>query len=359
MKGHVLFGLICIAVILLFTGCLKGEQQSLQQPIDVYDNDNANGEEEDNADNGNKEEKEDTDQVAQVELVNRTLFLLDADGMVVPKTIAIPKDSSKAVARQVLQYLIKDGPITDLLPNGFQAVIPANTEILGVHINEEGTIIVDVSKEFLQYEANEERQLIEAMVNTVTQFDTVKRMKLRIEGEDITEMPVNGTPIASGVSKQFGLNMALASIPAINEAEPITIYVPKQSQTETYFVPVTTYVSNKEVNIYASVMETLLSASQMTTNSLHVFNDGVKLIDVPTELDGILYMTLSKEVLLDTKESTISDEVMEMITRTFTTFDAVQAVNVSVENVSTIKNEQGEQYEKPVTATYFSAKDKL
>lgn len=361
MKGHVLFGVICMAIIFLLTGCLKGEQQSIQQPIDVYDDKNN---EMNNGENDGQTEKQDeasgeTDKTMQVQLINRTLFLLDADGMVVPQTVALPKDSSKAVARQVLQYLIKDGPVTELLPNGFQAVIPANTEILGVHIDEEGTLIVDVSEDFLQYEASEERQIIEAMFNTVTQFDTVKRMKLRIEGEDITVMPVNGTPIVSGVSKQFGLNMLVSSLPMLGKERTVTLYVPKQSQTDTYFVPITTYIPNNEENIYISVMESLLEANKMTMNGLHVFNDGVKLVDIPRETDGILYMTLSKEVLLNEEVPTISDDVMEMITRTFTAFETVKAVDISVENFTTLKNEHGQLYERPVTAAYFDTKDKL
>lgn len=358
MRGHVILLVISIVCTLLLSGCLKGEQQSIQRT----DEQNNVG---DIVENNNDDEiKEETDGVndpdnINVQLTDRTLYLMDADGMVVPKNVALPVDGSKAVAKQVLQYLVEDGPIAELLPNGFQAVIPANTEILGVHITEDGTLIVDFSEEFLQYDAENERQIVESITNTVSQFDTVKRMKLRIEGEDINEMPVNGTPIAQGFSKNMGLNIQLASMPTLGKDEPVTIFIPKQSQTSTYFVPVTTYVTTTQKNIYADMMEKLLQMDEMNVNGLHVLNDGVKLIDTPVISDGVLHLTLSEEVLLEKEKQTISDDVMEMITRTFTNMESVQAVQVSVEDIPIIKNENGQVYDHPVTSANFDDKHKL
>src|SRR5690625_1962986 len=111
--------------------------------------------------------------------------------MVVPQTLSIPKDESKAVAKQVLTYLIKDGPVTNYLPSGFQAVIPANTEINGINLKEDGTLIVDVTEDFANYDPEDELNIIEAITYSLTQFESVKRIKLRINGEELTEMPVN------------------------------------------------------------------------------------------------------------------------------------------------------------------------
>lgn len=357
MKGQrVVF--ILVLVLFITTGCLKGEQQSIKQveegndlQDDVFQNNNDNGE------NGNNEA--DTSDEVNVQLADRTLYLMDSDGLVVPQNIALPEDESKAVAKQVLQYLVQDGPVTELLPNGFQAIIPANTEILGVHITDEGTLIVDVSEEFLQYEAENEQQIVEAITNTVSQFDSVKRMKLRVEGEDITEMPANGTPIAQGYSKQLGMNMQVSSMPVLGQDAPITVYVPKQSQTETYFVPVTTYVQTTEDTLYEDVMEKLLKMDEMNVNGLHVINDGVKLIDTPVFSDGILEITLNDAVLMEKDNPVIGDDVMEMITRTFTAMDPIEAVQVNVDNHAQVKNEQGQVYEHPVTVGYFSEKHKL
>src|SRR5699024_11176395 len=92
-------------------------------------------------------------------------------------------------------------------PNGFQAVLPAETEIIGVNLDDEGTLTVDVSEEFTGYDASEELQILQAMTHTLIQFDSVERIKLWINGEVQTEMPVGGTPISEGYSKSNGINI--------------------------------------------------------------------------------------------------------------------------------------------------------
>lgn len=61
--------------------------------------------------------------------MNRELYLVDKNGYVVPQTLAVPTSKANEVMQQTLEYLVKDGPVTNLLPNGFRAVIPANTSM--------------------------------------------------------------------------------------------------------------------------------------------------------------------------------------------------------------------------------------
>src|SRR5699024_2021693 len=149
--------------------------------------------------------KEDVDKDSE-EMVERQLFLIDANGEVAPQKVEMPKDDSMAVAEQSLEYLVKDGPVQNVLPNGFQAVIPSGTEISSVDLKDDGTLTVDVSKEFEDYDAKEELNILEAMTFTVTQFDSVDKMKLEINGHPQDEMPVNGTPISDGYSRANGIN---------------------------------------------------------------------------------------------------------------------------------------------------------
>src|SRR5699024_7099378 len=53
------------------------------------------------------------------ETVKRELYLIDADGMVASQTLELPK--SEEVATQAMEYLVKGGPVTEILPNGFEA----------------------------------------------------------------------------------------------------------------------------------------------------------------------------------------------------------------------------------------------
>ncbi|HSH24157.1 MAG TPA: GerMN domain-containing protein, partial [Massilibacterium sp.] len=112
--------------VLWLTGCQFGGQKT-QKTIDpppevtVVDEEVAHSDKE----NDGKEEQEE-------KTVLRELYLMDEKGMLVPTVLKVPQTSS--VAKQSLEYLVKDGPVTELLPEGFQAVLPAGTEVLSVNL---------------------------------------------------------------------------------------------------------------------------------------------------------------------------------------------------------------------------------
>src|SRR5690625_2764918 len=187
-----------IVFSLLLGGCLKGEQtmEEMDVPEDVTIEEEGEANEVDEIEG---EEPVEEEVVETEETVARELYLLDVNGMVAPQTLELPK--TKSAAMQALEYMVKDGPVTELLPNGFEAVLPAGTEILGLNLQEDGTLIVDVSEEFEDYEEKQELNILESMTYTLTQFENVDKLQLRINGHTQEEMPVNGTPIKEGYTR--------------------------------------------------------------------------------------------------------------------------------------------------------------
>jgi germination protein M len=148
------------------------------------------------------------------------LYLLDKNGYVVPQTLELPKTTS--VAKQALDYLVTNGPVTEMLPNDFKAVLPADTE-LSVDIKD-GVATVNFSKEFKNYQPADELKILQSITWTLTQFDTVKQVKLKMTGHELTEMPVNGTPISKVLSRAGGINLDTADINDITNTKPLTVY---------------------------------------------------------------------------------------------------------------------------------------
>src|SRR5690625_2696985 len=136
-----------MTMMIVLSGCLKGEQTLGQSEGDeeIIGNETEENDDDHSRTNDNNDDNEEGDQnveLSATEMIDRTLYLIDKDGIVAPQTLTIPKVESKEVAKQVITFLIKDGPVTDYLPNGFQAVIPANTEINGLNLLEDGTLII-------------------------------------------------------------------------------------------------------------------------------------------------------------------------------------------------------------------------
>jgi spore germination protein GerM len=77
-----------------------------------------------------------------------------------------------------------DGPTSGEMAAGIHASIPEGTELLGLHI-ENGTAIVDLSSDFERTSMGTfgESFLLEELAWTITQFPTVDRVLLKIDGE--------------------------------------------------------------------------------------------------------------------------------------------------------------------------------
>lgn len=308
----------------------------------------------------NKENEENVNEKADSEeTVARQLYLMDANGMVAPQTIELP--NTKQVAHQVVEYLVKGGPVTEMLPNGFQAVLPEGTEVLGVNLQEDGTMIVDVSEEFKNYEAADELKILESITHTLTQFENVSKVKLWINGHPQTEMPVNGTPIGEGYSRTNGINIADTDTLDLLESTAVTLYYPAEHGENRYYVPVTQHIEVAEDNDneYSSIVQALIDGPGLNTNVVHVFNPDTILTNKPELNDGVLELVFSKDILQDSEQAVIADEVMETLVRTLTEQENIEAVDVKVEDVEQLVNENGEEYTEPVTKQAFTPTEKL
>lgn len=293
------------------------------------------------------------------EMIAREIYLIDTNGMVVSQTIELPEPQSKAVAEQVLEHLIKDGPITEFLPNGFSAVLPSETEVLGLNLQTDGTLVVDLSEEFTHYEDDDELNILESMTYTLTQFSNVDRIKLRIDGQPLSTMPVNGTPIGTGYSRDKGINVLKTDTIDLLNSDVVTMYYPAEYNDNRYYIPTTQHIE-KDINQYESIVETLINGPTFNQlSSIDVFNASTMLTDEPYIANGVLQLQFNEFILEDVGQGVISDTVMETLVRTLTELDSVDAVHVNVDNVDQLVNEQGEAYEKPVSLSNFIPEEKF
>ncbi|WP_323125840.1 GerMN domain-containing protein [Gracilibacillus oryzae] len=351
---------ILFGSMLLLTGCgvFQGEQ-TLEQldappedsaltenagideeelPTTEGEDESEEGVEEGAEEDGTKDGSEDEGTSSTSETVSRVLYLLDENGLVVPHEVELPTPASKEVAKQVLEYLVKDGPVTGMLPTGFQAVLPAGTEIVDLNLEPSGTLVVDVSAEFKTYQPEQEQQILEAMTYTLTQFENVDRIKLWIDGVEQNEMPVNGTPVSQGYSRENGINVHQSDAVDLMESEATTLYFPMQSEDESiYYVPITQHIE-KGASEYESIVQALLNGPSLELPLENYINTGSQLAQAPVIQDGILSLTFNENILTNSEKSMIADEVMRSLVMTLTEQEGIEAVNVSVENHDQVVN---------------------
>lgn len=194
------------------------------------------------------------------DVMEMSLYFVDGNGLVVPMGIQIPK--VEGIAKETLRYMTKGGPVlpqitgTSLVP-----VIPSGTEVIGFAINE-GIARVEFSKEFLNNETKEqEKQMIEAIVWTLTEFPTIDKVHFIVAGQFVDTMPVSGMPLAEPLSRTMGINIEVsgqANIGSPSLTSHVMLYFQAVDERGSmYYVPVTRIIPRTSNQLEAVIQETL------------------------------------------------------------------------------------------------------
>jgi len=328
--------LICLAAIaFLLSACsqLGREKENMDPPQKVSYEDDLDVTDEQNAD----EEKADE--------VKTELYLIDKNGYVVPKTLGLP--NTRSVAKQALDYLVKGGPVTEYLPNDFRAVLPEGTEI-SIDVKD-GIATADFSKEFAEYAPEDEMKILQSITWTLTQFDSIKQVKLKMNGKDLKEMPVNGTPIKGMLTRKDGINMDSSTAVDITNTYPVTVYYLAQNNEERYYVPVTKRVSNKNDNPLTAVVEELIKGPNMATELYSLFMPDVELVEAPKMDDGIVKLNFNENIYGSYDQKLVSKQVLEPLVLSLTEQEGVKGVAIQVNGKTDIVNQDGKPLTEPVT----------
>lgn len=276
----------------------------------------------------------------------RDIYLVDKNGYVVSQSIPMPKTES--VAKQVLSYLVTDGPISGVIPNGFRTVIPAGTEV-DVDI-QDGVAVADFSEEFSDYNEADEQSILQSITWTLTQFDSVDSVELRVNGYALEEMPVAKTPISeNGLTRADGINTEFSDVADITNTRPVTVYYLSQADDDPYYVPVTKRVSNNEKDDVAAVINQLVDGPGLqSTLSTALFN-GVKLVDEPKVEDGNVVLDFNESILENSDSNIISDATLSSIVLSLTEQKDIKGVSIKVNGKDEVVNEEGEALTAPVS----------
>lgn len=277
--------------------------------------------------------------------VKTELYLIDKNGYVVPKTLDLPKTSS--VAKQALEYLVANGPVSEMLPNDFRAVLPADTD-LSVDIKD-GVATVNFSKEFKNYQPEDELKILQSITWTLTQFDTVNQVKLKMTGHELTEMPVKGAPISDKLSRASGINLDTADVTDITNTKPLTVYYIGGEEGAYYYVPVTRRVSNSVKDPVVAVVKELVDGPNGKSNLVSEFMPDVKLLGDPKVESGTVTLNFNKNVYGSFKEKVISQHLLDTLVLSLTEQKGIQKVAMTVDGKASLIDEKGKKLTEPVT----------
>jgi len=162
----------------------------------------------------------------------------------------------EGIARATLNLMIDGQVPSELLALGFSPLLPAGTEINGLTIRD-GLARIDFNRSFLDYKVSHERLLLDGLVYTLTEFSTVSRVEVLVEGEKVLTLP-GGETMAEPLDRTRGINLTVSGdVADFANTERVTLYFLHRSGAKTFFVPVSRVIKPAENKLEALVAELL------------------------------------------------------------------------------------------------------
>lgn len=285
---------------------------------------------------------------AKVEKTHKAeIYLIDKNGHVAPQFLELPQTT--AVAQQVMDYMVEGGPVTDLLPNSFQAVLPPGTTT-SLNLKPDGTLVANFSKDFLNYNPKLETQMLQAITWTLTQFNNVKRVQLEVNGKELTQMPKSNTPISpDGLTRADGINNDLGNVADITGSQETTVYyLAQETSGKFYYVPVTERVSSSTDDLTA-VVNSVINGPSQDTSLMTPFGADVNLVSAPVVKDGVVTLNFNDNLYTNTEKKSVNDQAVDVLALSLIGKDGINKVSIEVQGNTKMTLDSGKALTSPVS----------
>jgi len=255
------------------------------------------------------------------------LYFKDKQGLLVPVMRRLPWE--EGIAKLALRNMIDSPELRESLSlTGLSPIIPAGTEILGMSINPDtGLCKVDFSRQVLNVESKEdEENLIDGVVYTLTEFPTIKEVQFLVEGKTISTF-THGTS-ASGTFKRENINLA----GNISESgSKVLVYYKGENYEENfeYYVPVTVPTLAPVPNIYTA-LELLFDGPPSELGLTSDIPEGVTFHGLDVS-NGTAYVDISFDTDYPSDAGVVLNKMVRNIGLTLSQFNDIQEVELLVD----------------------------
>lgn len=257
------------------------------------------------------------------EKASTIVYYQDNYGYLVPVMCSVPMKDG--IAKATLGMMVKSaGNDMQAARLGLRTVLPENTTIdLDIA---DGLARIDLSREVLNMaDAAAETNMVNAIVQTLTEFDSVDRVQFLIGGQKREKLP-HGTDVSGDFTRgQINLEMGETAMNP-QDARTVTLYFPGDSGA--VIVPVTRMV-RAGADINTAVLE--LAKGPGDENTLEsVLPEGCGLIDVQVE-NGVAKLNFTREFVNLVHQSDGGRMALKALVLTCTQFDGVDRVEIYVD----------------------------
>lgn len=248
-----------------------------------------------------------------------TIYTLNTDNYVSKGYIYVANDlSSLEKVKTLIETMIEKNNKNALLPSYFKPVLPQNTTILSVEL-EQKIIKINFSSEFLNVTDDQLEQIVEAITYTLTDVNDINGVEIYVEGELLKY--VSNMNIPTILTKNIGINKKY-EITSNNNINKIVLYFLGK---ENNMIPITKYVNDDREKIEI-IIESLANNYIFYENltSLASFNLNLESYSFDNET---LTLVFNSYIYDNYEEHTINECLIDMISYSiFDNYDVSKVV---------------------------------
>lgn len=251
-----------------------------------------------------------SESLSYIEKEEMPIFLVDNMDYIARTSIVKNSDNTTDLIKEVIESLTIGSTKSNYIREGFKAIIPEGTKVLDLKL-EDSILTINFSKELLNVSQNTEEKMLEAIIYSLTEINSVKKIKILVEGQSLTNLPNSNKKVPELLDKNYGINK-IYNLDSIKDTSKTTIYYLSKYNDYYYYVPVTK-ISNENLEkaeiiindlkttpIYHTNLISYLAASTNLTN-YEILEDSISL-----SFDNHLLAGIDDEDMLEEVKYAIS-----------------------------------------------------
>ncbi len=244
-----------------------------------------------------------------IETQKGVVYLLNKENYVSRVNMVFNNKETLEKIKEIINILTLKSRESEYIPDHFFGVIPVNTKINNVSL-ENKLLKIDFSKEFLNTTEKNERKMIESLIYSLTELEEVENILIFVEGKGFTELPYSKEKLPSLLNKDFGVNK-IYDIDSIKDTTKTTIYYGSKEEDYFYYVPIT-YVSNNQNEKIDIIIEKLKNSPIYESKLISFLHANAEITNYEI-LEEEIKLSFNNYIFEDLQNTTILEEVKYMI----------------------------------------------
>lgn len=245
----------------------------------------------------------------------QTVVFKDKQDTLVPITVDFAREMEDDTKYRNMIEVMKS---TDYEYLGLYPILDFNLQVNAISLNE-NSLTFDLS-DHLYVNNNQEALDILEMFSYVFCVDGVEKVNLKINGNDISEIP-NSTIPTSCITDNLGINNFESSTNYIYKTTPVVVYNTKKINNKEYYVPITKRVETNATDIDTKVALMLEEIE---------YDKPLSLVDSCSLQEGVLTIHLAPNILNDNES--IDNTLYNRIVKSANHLDNVESVSIFIDD---------------------------